>query len=61
MLETAAEADHAGVSVVGRGLTRRWRALYARAEVEEGRARAGARVRRTRKVRRVADMVGMCD
>ena len=31
--------------------------MYARAEVEEGRVRAGARVRRMRKVRREADMV----
>lgn len=36
MLETAAWADHdGGASEVGRGWTRRWRALYASAEVEE--------------------------
>jgi hypothetical protein len=36
MLETAAWADHAGgASLTGRGEMRRWRALYASAEVEE--------------------------
>jgi hypothetical protein len=36
MLETAAWADHdGGESEVGRGYMRLWRALYARAEVEE--------------------------
>jgi hypothetical protein len=46
--ETAAEADQASVSDVGRGFTRRWRALYASAEVDEeleGRQRCGVRVR----------------
>jgi hypothetical protein len=32
---TAAEADHAGVASVGRGLILLWTALYAKAEVEE--------------------------
>lgn len=35
MLETAACADQAGESEVGRGEMRRWRALYASAEVED--------------------------
>jgi len=37
MLETAAcaEAHDGGESETGRGYTRRWRALYANAEVEE--------------------------
>jgi hypothetical protein len=35
MLDTAAGADQLGRSVAGSGEMRRWRALYAKADVEE--------------------------